>query len=174
MHSLCKCVFSFVSPQVRCNPVGIYGSRKAGIWSEWSHPTAASTPHSGEHTLEHLLAIPLIALLPLDLGVLRAFLVNFTRQFVPLKFVLYHTSHCFLALLETCRWRCCVTLLHPPSPSFTRLPACSVLCFIFVFVADVSAQTHQLKLCHIKMKKIKAKSNIAKLNIKKSDQTLFM
>lgn len=39
-------VSSFV--QVRCNPVGIYGSRKAGIWSEWSHPTAASTPHSGE------------------------------------------------------------------------------------------------------------------------------
>ncbi|XP_029505059.1 cytokine receptor-like factor 1 [Oncorhynchus nerka] len=32
--------------QVRCNPVGIYGSRRAGIWSEWSHPTAASTPHS--------------------------------------------------------------------------------------------------------------------------------
>uniref|UniRef100_A0A8C6TUK4 Cytokine receptor-like factor 1 n=1 Tax=Neogobius melanostomus TaxID=47308 RepID=A0A8C6TUK4_9GOBI len=32
--------------QVRCNPVGIYGSRKAGIWSEWSHPTAASTPQS--------------------------------------------------------------------------------------------------------------------------------
>ncbi|KAJ3613750.1 hypothetical protein NHX12_019996 [Muraenolepis orangiensis] len=31
---------------VRCNPVGIYGSRKAGIWSEWSHPTAASTPLS--------------------------------------------------------------------------------------------------------------------------------
>ncbi|XP_067370276.1 cytokine receptor-like factor 1b isoform X1 [Channa argus] len=30
--------------QVRCNPVGIYGSRKAGIWSAWSHPTAASTP----------------------------------------------------------------------------------------------------------------------------------
>ncbi|XP_058495413.1 cytokine receptor-like factor 1b isoform X1 [Solea solea] len=30
--------------QVRCNPVGIYGSRKAGIWSDWSHPTAASTP----------------------------------------------------------------------------------------------------------------------------------
>ncbi|CAF89355.1 unnamed protein product, partial [Tetraodon nigroviridis] len=38
-------------PQVRCNPVGIYGSRKAGIWSEWSHPTAASTPHSGEPPL---------------------------------------------------------------------------------------------------------------------------
>lgn len=38
-------------PQVRCNPVGIYGSRKAGIWSEWSHPTAASTPHSGEQPL---------------------------------------------------------------------------------------------------------------------------
>lgn len=37
-------------PQVRCNPVGIYGSRKAGIWSEWSHPTAASTPHSGKQT----------------------------------------------------------------------------------------------------------------------------
>ncbi|XP_072314165.1 cytokine receptor-like factor 1a isoform X1 [Eucyclogobius newberryi] len=32
--------------QVRCNPVGIYGSRKAGIWSEWSHPTAASTPQT--------------------------------------------------------------------------------------------------------------------------------
>ncbi|XP_029607178.1 cytokine receptor-like factor 1 isoform X6 [Salmo trutta] len=32
--------------QVRCNPVGIYGSRKAGIWSDWSHPSAASTPHS--------------------------------------------------------------------------------------------------------------------------------
>lgn len=40
-------------PQVRCNPVGIYGSRKAGIWSEWSHPTAASTPHSGEHLHTH-------------------------------------------------------------------------------------------------------------------------
>ncbi|XP_035279497.1 cytokine receptor-like factor 1a isoform X3 [Anguilla anguilla] len=32
--------------QVRCNPVGIYGSRKAGIWSGWSSPTAASTPHN--------------------------------------------------------------------------------------------------------------------------------
>ncbi|XP_069042031.1 cytokine receptor-like factor 1b isoform X2 [Lepisosteus oculatus] len=32
--------------QVRCNPVGIYGSRKAGIWSDWSNPTAASTPQS--------------------------------------------------------------------------------------------------------------------------------
>ncbi|XP_034149804.1 cytokine receptor-like factor 1b isoform X4 [Esox lucius] len=32
--------------QLRCNPVGIYGSKKAGIWSDWSHPTAASTPHS--------------------------------------------------------------------------------------------------------------------------------
>ncbi|TRY62335.1 hypothetical protein DNTS_025871, partial [Danionella cerebrum] len=30
--------------QVRCNPVGIYGSKKAGIWSDWSHSTAASTP----------------------------------------------------------------------------------------------------------------------------------
>lgn len=28
--------------QVRCNPFGIYGSKKAGL-SEWSHPTAAST-----------------------------------------------------------------------------------------------------------------------------------
>lgn len=57
----CVCVEVYVSvlqgtflrllcPQVRCNPVGIYGSRKAGIWSEWSHPTAASTPHSGEET----------------------------------------------------------------------------------------------------------------------------
>lgn len=35
--------------QVRCNPVGIYGSRKAGIWSDWSHPAAASTPSSGEY-----------------------------------------------------------------------------------------------------------------------------
>ncbi|CAL8268351.1 unnamed protein product [Arctogadus glacialis] len=33
--------------QVRCNPVGIYGSRKPGIWSDWSHPTAASTPLTG-------------------------------------------------------------------------------------------------------------------------------
>lgn len=32
--------------QVRCRPVGIYGSRKPGIWSDWSHPTAASTPNS--------------------------------------------------------------------------------------------------------------------------------
>ncbi|XP_006003985.1 cytokine receptor-like factor 1 isoform X1 [Latimeria chalumnae] len=32
--------------QVRCNPVGIYGSKKAGIWSDWSNPTAASTPRS--------------------------------------------------------------------------------------------------------------------------------
>uniref|UniRef100_A0A672IXD2 Cytokine receptor-like factor 1b n=1 Tax=Salarias fasciatus TaxID=181472 RepID=A0A672IXD2_SALFA len=32
--------------EVRCNPVGIFGSRKPGIWSEWSHPTAASTPGS--------------------------------------------------------------------------------------------------------------------------------
>lgn len=30
--------------QVRCNPVGIYGSKKPGIWSDWSNPTAASTP----------------------------------------------------------------------------------------------------------------------------------
>ena len=36
---------------VRCNPFGIYGSTKAGIWSEWSHPTAASTPRSGEHPI---------------------------------------------------------------------------------------------------------------------------
>uniref|UniRef100_A0A3Q3VQ83 Cytokine receptor-like factor 1 n=1 Tax=Mola mola TaxID=94237 RepID=A0A3Q3VQ83_MOLML len=34
--------------QVRCNPVGIYGSKKAGIWSDWSHPAAASTPSTGE------------------------------------------------------------------------------------------------------------------------------
>ncbi|XP_029819714.1 cytokine receptor-like factor 1 [Manacus vitellinus] len=33
--------------QVRCNPFGIYGSKKAGIWSDWSNPTAASTPRSG-------------------------------------------------------------------------------------------------------------------------------
>lgn len=33
--------------QVRCNPVGIYGSRKPGIWSDWSPPMAASTPQSG-------------------------------------------------------------------------------------------------------------------------------
>ncbi|XP_015238123.1 PREDICTED: cytokine receptor-like factor 1 isoform X1 [Cyprinodon variegatus] len=30
--------------QLRCNPVGIFGSRKPGIWSDWSHPAAASTP----------------------------------------------------------------------------------------------------------------------------------
>uniref|UniRef100_K7FWG0 Cytokine receptor-like factor 1 n=1 Tax=Pelodiscus sinensis TaxID=13735 RepID=K7FWG0_PELSI len=30
--------------QVRCNPFGIYGSKKAGIWSDWSNPTAASPP----------------------------------------------------------------------------------------------------------------------------------
>uniref|UniRef100_A0ACB8F276 Cytokine receptor-like factor 1 n=1 Tax=Sphaerodactylus townsendi TaxID=933632 RepID=A0ACB8F276_9SAUR len=33
--------------QVRCNPFGIYGSKKAGIWSDWSSPTAASTPRNG-------------------------------------------------------------------------------------------------------------------------------
>uniref|UniRef100_A0A3Q2NPZ9 Cytokine receptor-like factor 1 n=1 Tax=Fundulus heteroclitus TaxID=8078 RepID=A0A3Q2NPZ9_FUNHE len=33
--------------QVRCNPVGIFGSRKPGIWSDWSHPAAASTPSGG-------------------------------------------------------------------------------------------------------------------------------
>ncbi|MED6264920.1 Cytokine receptor-like factor 1 [Characodon lateralis] len=33
--------------QVRSIPVGIFGSRKPGIWSGWSHPAAASTP-SGE------------------------------------------------------------------------------------------------------------------------------
>ncbi|XP_013924991.1 PREDICTED: cytokine receptor-like factor 1 [Thamnophis sirtalis] len=33
--------------QIRCNPVGIYGSKKAGIWSDWSNPTAASTPRNG-------------------------------------------------------------------------------------------------------------------------------
>uniref|UniRef100_A0A674N1J5 Cytokine receptor-like factor 1 n=1 Tax=Takifugu rubripes TaxID=31033 RepID=A0A674N1J5_TAKRU len=32
--------------QVRCNPVGIFGSRKTGIWSDWSHPAAASTPNT--------------------------------------------------------------------------------------------------------------------------------
>lgn len=32
--------------QVRCNPVGIYGSRRPGIWSDWSPPMAASTPQS--------------------------------------------------------------------------------------------------------------------------------
>lgn len=39
--------------QVRCNPVGIYGSRKAGIWSDWSHPAAASTPSSGEYIAQN-------------------------------------------------------------------------------------------------------------------------
>ncbi|XP_068599615.1 cytokine receptor-like factor 1b [Brachionichthys hirsutus] len=32
--------------QMRCNPIGIFGSRKAGTWSNWSHPAAASTPSS--------------------------------------------------------------------------------------------------------------------------------
>lgn len=36
--------------QVRCNPFSIYGSKKAGIWSDWSNPTAASTPRSGERS----------------------------------------------------------------------------------------------------------------------------
>ncbi|XP_077187712.1 cytokine receptor-like factor 1 isoform X3 [Paroedura picta] len=36
--------------QVRCNPFGIYGSKKAGIWSNWSNPTAASTPRNGRAT----------------------------------------------------------------------------------------------------------------------------
>ncbi|XP_051763173.1 cytokine receptor-like factor 1b isoform X3 [Ctenopharyngodon idella] len=36
--------------QVRCNPVGIYGSKKAGIWSDWSHSTAASTPGIAERS----------------------------------------------------------------------------------------------------------------------------
>lgn len=49
----CRGSMTRLLPQVRCNPVGIYGSRKAGIWSEWSHPTAASTPHSGEQALRH-------------------------------------------------------------------------------------------------------------------------
>lgn len=40
--------------QVRCNPVGIYGSRKPGIWSDWSHPAAASTPSSGECIAEEI------------------------------------------------------------------------------------------------------------------------
>lgn len=40
--------------KVRCNPVGIYGSRKAGIWSDWSHPAAASTPSSGKYIAEKL------------------------------------------------------------------------------------------------------------------------
>lgn len=39
--------------QVRCNPVGIYGSRKPGIWSDWSHPAAASTPSNGDYTAEN-------------------------------------------------------------------------------------------------------------------------
>ncbi|XP_052395588.1 cytokine receptor-like factor 1 [Carassius gibelio] len=38
--------------QVRCNPIGVYGSKKAGIWSDWSHSTAASTPGIG-HILAH-------------------------------------------------------------------------------------------------------------------------
>lgn len=50
---VCVCSPCYCFLQVRCNPVGIYGSRKAGIWSEWSHPTAASTPHSGEQKLIH-------------------------------------------------------------------------------------------------------------------------
>ncbi|CAG13473.1 unnamed protein product, partial [Tetraodon nigroviridis] len=50
--------------QVRCNPVGIYGSRKAGIWSDWSHPAAASTPNSGEDSLSVCLSVCLPACLP--------------------------------------------------------------------------------------------------------------
>lgn len=43
--------------QVRCNPFSIYGSKKAGIWSDWSNPTAASTPRSGEHS-QHRSGVP--------------------------------------------------------------------------------------------------------------------
>nr|XP_035142553.2 cytokine receptor-like factor 1 isoform X1 [Callithrix jacchus] len=53
--------------QVRCNPFGIYGSKKAGIWSEWSHPTAASTPRSAPCSvcLSLRLILPVLAsLLP--------------------------------------------------------------------------------------------------------------
>ncbi|MEQ2168923.1 hypothetical protein GOODEAATRI_019652 [Goodea atripinnis] len=39
--------------QVRSNPVGIFGSRKPGIWSGWSHPAAASTPSGGMHFSDH-------------------------------------------------------------------------------------------------------------------------
>uniref|UniRef100_A0A8C3E9B4 Cytokine receptor-like factor 1 n=1 Tax=Corvus moneduloides TaxID=1196302 RepID=A0A8C3E9B4_CORMO len=43
--------------QVRCNPFSIYGSKKAGIWSDWSNPTAASTPRSGECS-QHRSGVP--------------------------------------------------------------------------------------------------------------------
>lgn len=41
--------------QVRCNPVGIFGSRKAGIWSSWSHPNAASTPSNSEYAARDIM-----------------------------------------------------------------------------------------------------------------------
>lgn len=62
--------------QVRCNPVGIYGSRKAGIWSNWSHPAAASTPSKGpfvslsrtkgnvKTSREYVFALHFISILP--------------------------------------------------------------------------------------------------------------
>lgn len=50
--------------QVRCNPVGILGSRKAGIWSDWSHPTAASTPHSGKRNIIHAILANFFGSLP--------------------------------------------------------------------------------------------------------------
>lgn len=69
--------------------MGIYGSRKAGIWSEWSHPTAASTPHSGEHTLISTHCISVLRF--------ERLLVHLKRYFVPLKFV----SSSPLPLFET-------------------------------------------------------------------------
>ncbi len=47
--------------QVRCNPIGIYGSKKAGIWSDWSHSTAASTPGIGKfHQNSNNAVVPLL------------------------------------------------------------------------------------------------------------------
>lgn len=120
-HSLCKCVFSCVFPQVRCNPVGIYGSRKAGIWSEWSHPTAASTPHSGEHTLEHLLAIPLIAPLPLDLVLLRAFFGQFYETVCTAK--VRFVPHTPLFSRSAGNWPAAV-LCHPLLPFLQPVLCC--------------------------------------------------
>lgn len=119
------------SLQVRCNPVGIYGSRKAGIWSEWSHPTAASTPHSGErsHTRRITFTQKAFFFFSSWSQLFESPLVHFKRSFVPLKFVLYDgVPHVPLLSFtagnwQPCRrWQCCFSLLYPSSSL--------LLCFI--------------------------------------------
>lgn len=133
--------------QVRCNPVGIYGSRKAGIWSEWSHPTAASTPHSGEsthtHTLTglHLLRRHFLLLI----SVFESLLIHFKSQFVPPRFVLYHgVPHIQQFFPTVGNWQlrrrrpCCFTFLYASSSLFSIVLA-------VLFMADASVKSNHIK-----------------------------